>query len=186
MKSQKLIITILIVLVVIAGIVGVSYQNRSCYTIESTTPLFEEKLSEFTEVAEKFGNEFLGSFCKRDDTYRVKGDYFNLAKNTYLIGGGPLGGSREVTYDELLQNVHLTDEQFNYYKDFLDRTPYIQCIDFLLINKFTGIEFHLPYSGLHDVQQGFVYTFRGSPQPQEYGKLQSTQYENWSIFIGRK
>jgi len=175
----------LIGLAIILLLVYVSYQTTNRYSAESTKPMFDAQISEFTEIAQLFGQRGPGNFCKVNNGYDVNGDFFNVKQNAYFIGGGPLGDDTETTYEKLLQNVSLTDSQFHYFKDFLDKTPFVECLEVRMTSSgFTGVEFQLPYPNANVSQKGFLYVVRGNPNDVKYSDVQKLDTEKWYTFTG--
>lgn len=173
---------IAVVLLIIVAVGTCLYVLNPGYSIESVKQEFSEEVSKFTEVAEKFTKRGPGEFCKHENGYDVNGDFFNIKENRFFINGGPLGSSKEVTYDNLLSNVHLTHDEFVYYKDFLDRTKYIECINLVQSSNFTGVEFNLPYLNSNDSQEGFLYISQGVPMEQRYKNLEDLGQNKWKAF----
>jgi len=153
--------------------------SRAVYTIDSAESSFLDRENEFTDVAQQYEN-FGGSFCSNgNDSYLVNGDFFNFKAHRFFVGGGPLGEDREVTYEELLQNVFLANEKFTYYKKFLEDFPFIECMLGVTTGKFTGTEFLLPFNG-DPSRDGFLYVSKGSPVLAEYQGLRQLN-RDWYV-----
>lgn len=176
---------VVILLLAIAGQFMYQYATTPSYTLEEVTPIFQSELDSFTEVANRIGSEGPTSFCKYSGIYNVEGRTFDLKGGQFFTSSGPLGGGEKVSYEELLQNAHLTNGQFEFYRNFLDEHSFVECIDTTITGTFTAVEFHLPYLTKFDTsksKQGFLYAFKGSPDAQRYNALENLEAPNWYVF----
>jgi hypothetical protein len=163
-------------------------------SLKTTTPDFVDARESFTETALRFKQEDVSVFCrKKTGLYTVNGDLYDVQNDNYTLTA-PLGASK-TTFDEALAADRITKEQFEYYKDFLDKNTFVSCIDQQLNlkaskNNISAYAVRFEINSL----QGYLYISDDSIdentnikyRDETYKKLEKTAGENWYVYTYRE
>ena len=148
--------SIVIVVVLFLGILYFIFAPKQDFA--QSKAIFLDKIAIFSATAKEYQKFGPGTFCRATNGYEVNGDFFNIKANKFFVGGGPVGGDTETTYENLLKNVGLTNEQFKYFKNFLDQNDFVRCIYAVRTSSFNAVEFQLSYNTIDSTYYSFLYT----------------------------
>ncbi|MGB0757458.1 MAG: hypothetical protein ACPGO5_03310 [Patescibacteria group bacterium] len=155
----------LVILVIVLVVVGVFYYQTSNEKVSTDiVDTFSENQITFTDIAEKYIDDYtpLYEFCKTNDRDYKIGGYFFSSKDSVVKSNPAPAGGEELNYNEFLLKIDLTDEEFDYYMDFVNAFESVKCIEGDINFKYgkeRAVMFKSEYSS---DKEGLVYVTDGS------------------------
>jgi hypothetical protein len=140
------------------------YSNPSNkLVLNDVLPIFHENIGAFTDFAQEIAQQtVVHSICRGGrEVYTINGDVYDTGRNQFGTGAGtPLASGQKMTFEELLQVDHITKNQFDRFKQFMDDFPQMTCVE---IESSGYLPTPTPKVYMHPPAVRFVITYHRQP-----------------------